>query len=44
MNFIVDSELFWSDRDEDVSEAIRRGFLECHHAMWKDLGENPRIF
>lgn len=40
MNFIVDAEGFWSDNDAHVLDAIKRGFLECHQAMWKDLGEH----
>ena len=28
---------FWSDCDREVSSAIRKGFVACHHAMWKKL-------
>lgn len=38
MNYIVDEADFWSDNDQDVVKAIKKGFLECHLAMWKDLG------
>ncbi|KAI4896649.1 hypothetical protein NFI96_029907 [Prochilodus magdalenae] len=33
---------FWSDDDEEVCAAIRKGFIACHHAMWKKLPEWPR--
>lgn len=39
MNFIVSNSEFWSDKDEDVLTSIRKGFIDCHLAMWKDLGE-----
>lgn len=44
MNYIVDQPGFWSANDEDILEAIKKGFLECHMAMWKDLGEIQRLF
>lgn len=28
---------FWSDCDREVCAAIRKGFVACHHAMWKKL-------
>lgn len=28
---------FWSDCDREVCAAIRKGFIACHHAMWKKL-------
>uniref|UniRef100_A0A674B282 Protein phosphatase, Mg2+/Mn2+ dependent 1D n=1 Tax=Salmo trutta TaxID=8032 RepID=A0A674B282_SALTR len=28
---------FWSKDDEEVCSAIRKGFVACHHAMWKKL-------
>lgn len=28
---------FWSDCDREVCSAIRKGFVACHHAMWKKL-------
>lgn len=28
---------FWSDCDLEVCAAIRKGFIACHHAMWKKL-------
>ncbi|XP_041796631.1 protein phosphatase, Mg2+/Mn2+ dependent, 1Da [Chelmon rostratus] len=33
---------FWSDCDRDVCSAIRKGFVACHHAMWKKLPEWPK--
>ncbi|XP_017347046.1 protein phosphatase, Mg2+/Mn2+ dependent, 1Da [Ictalurus punctatus] len=33
---------FWSTDDEEVCSAIRKGFIACHHAMWKKLPEWPR--
>ncbi|XP_076832972.1 protein phosphatase, Mg2+/Mn2+ dependent, 1Da isoform X2 [Brachyhypopomus gauderio] len=33
---------FWSRDDEEVCTAIRKGFVACHHAMWKKLPEWPR--
>ncbi|KPP69835.1 protein phosphatase 1D-like [Scleropages formosus] len=33
---------FWSRNHEEVSAAIRRGFVSCHHAMWKKLPEWPK--
>ncbi|KAK5905168.1 hypothetical protein CesoFtcFv8_006660 [Champsocephalus esox] len=33
---------FWSDCDQEVCSAIRKGFVACHHAMWKKLPEWPK--
>ncbi|XP_012734237.2 protein phosphatase 1D isoform X1 [Fundulus heteroclitus] len=33
---------FWSDSDREVCSAIRKGFVACHHAMWKKLPEWPK--
>ncbi|XP_034557281.1 protein phosphatase, Mg2+/Mn2+ dependent, 1Da [Notolabrus celidotus] len=33
---------FWSDCDREVCAAIRKGFVACHHAMWKKLPEWPK--
>ncbi|KAM3616554.1 uncharacterized protein V6R79_019791 [Siganus canaliculatus] len=33
---------FWSDCDTEVCSAIRKGFIACHHAMWKKLPEWPK--
>lgn len=28
---------FWSECDQEVCAALRKGFVACHHAMWKKL-------
>lgn len=28
---------FWSEDDDEVCAALRKGFISCHHAMWKKL-------
>ncbi|XP_071778269.2 protein phosphatase, Mg2+/Mn2+ dependent, 1Da [Centroberyx gerrardi] len=33
---------FWSECDREVCSAIRKGFVACHHAMWKKLPEWPK--
>ncbi|XP_030633158.1 protein phosphatase, Mg2+/Mn2+ dependent, 1Da [Chanos chanos] len=33
---------FWSEDDGEVCAAIRKGFIACHHAMWKKLPEWPK--
>ncbi|XP_026197015.1 protein phosphatase, Mg2+/Mn2+ dependent, 1Da isoform X2 [Anabas testudineus] len=33
---------FWSQCDREVCAAIRKGFVACHHAMWKKLPEWPK--
>ncbi|KAM4627939.1 protein phosphatase, Mg2+/Mn2+ dependent, 1Da [Polymixia lowei] len=40
--FIKKQRGFWSKCDEEVCAAIRRGFVACHHAMWKKLPEWPK--
>ena len=30
---------FWSDDDEEVTQAIREGFLATHKLMWKAVGK-----
>ncbi|CAK9826894.1 Protein phosphatase 1D [Anthophora retusa] len=42
MNVIVKQKSFWSDRDEDVLRAIRDGYVNAHHAMWRELDKWPR--
>ncbi|EYC44253.1 hypothetical protein Y032_0467g1994 [Ancylostoma ceylanicum] len=39
---IMKSELFDSDDDDDILEAIRLGFLTTHHGIWKIVSEWPR--
>ncbi|XP_056451565.1 protein phosphatase 1D-like [Gadus chalcogrammus] len=33
---------FWSRDNEEVCAALRKGFIACHHAMWKKLPEWPK--
>ncbi|XP_048857441.1 protein phosphatase 1D-like [Brienomyrus brachyistius] len=33
---------FWSRDNEEVSAAIRKGFIACHYAMWKELPKWPK--
>ncbi|XP_057676384.1 protein phosphatase, Mg2+/Mn2+ dependent, 1Db isoform X2 [Corythoichthys intestinalis] len=33
---------FWSKDHSEVCAALRRGFIACHHAMWKQLPEWPK--
>uniref|UniRef100_A0A1A7Y1B3 Protein phosphatase 1D magnesium-dependent, delta isoform a n=1 Tax=Iconisemion striatum TaxID=60296 RepID=A0A1A7Y1B3_9TELE len=40
--FIKKQRGFWSDCDQEVCSAIRKGFVACHHAMWKKLPEWPK--
>lgn len=35
---------FWSTDDEEVCAAIRKGFIACHHAMWKKLRKFARVY
>lgn len=30
---------FWSKDHSEVCAALRKGFIACHHAMWKELRE-----
>lgn len=34
---------FWSDCDREVCAAIRKGFIACHHAMWKKLRKFTKL-
>ncbi|KAJ7990110.1 hypothetical protein DPEC_G00296920 [Dallia pectoralis] len=40
--FIKKQRGFWSTDDGEVCAAIRKGFVACHHAMWKKLPEWPK--
>uniref|UniRef100_A0A672H2B2 Protein phosphatase, Mg2+/Mn2+ dependent 1D n=1 Tax=Salarias fasciatus TaxID=181472 RepID=A0A672H2B2_SALFA len=40
--FIKKQRGFWSHCDREVCAAIRKGFVACHHAMWKKLPEWPK--
>ncbi|XP_033834656.1 protein phosphatase 1D-like isoform X2 [Periophthalmus magnuspinnatus] len=33
---------FWSHDHNEVCAALRKGFIACHHAMWKELPEWPK--
>ncbi|XP_071385089.1 protein phosphatase 1D-like isoform X1 [Centroberyx affinis] len=33
---------FWSKDHSEVCAALRKGFIACHHAMWKELPEWPK--
>lgn len=35
--FVKKQRGFWSDCDQEVCSALRKGFVACHHAMWKKL-------
>ncbi|KAL4647186.1 protein phosphatase 1D [Arapaima gigas] len=41
-DFIKKQRGFWSRDDSEVCGAIRKGFVACHHAMWKKLPEWPK--
>lgn len=32
---------FWSTDHSEVCAALRKGFIACHHAMWKELRKSP---
>lgn len=34
---------FWSKDHSEVCAALRKGFIACHHAMWKELRESPKL-
>ena len=36
-DFVKKQRGFWSDCDREVCSALRKGFVACHHAMWKKL-------
>ncbi|XP_063311186.1 protein phosphatase 1D [Pelobates fuscus] len=40
--FIRKQKGFMSQESEEVCAAIRKGFVACHHAMWKKLPEWPK--
>lgn len=33
---------FWSKDHSEVCAALRKGFIACHHAMWKELRKSPQ--
>lgn len=34
---------FWSKDHSEVCAALRKGFIACHHAMWKELRKSPKL-
>lgn len=34
---------FWSKDHSEVCAALRKGFIACHHAMWKELRESSKL-
>lgn len=38
LNEITKYEAFWTNNDEQVLSAIRKGFIDTHTAMWNVLG------
>ncbi|XP_065140167.1 protein phosphatase, Mg2+/Mn2+ dependent, 1Db [Paramisgurnus dabryanus] len=41
-DFLKKQRGFWSKDYRKVCTAIRKGFIACHHAMWKKLPEWPK--
>ncbi|KAI4887478.1 hypothetical protein NFI96_031973 [Prochilodus magdalenae] len=41
-DFLKKQRGFWSKDYRKVCDAIRKGFIACHHAMWKKLAEWPK--
>ncbi|XP_067113315.1 protein phosphatase 1D-like [Osmerus mordax] len=41
-NILKRQRSFWSKDHEEVCAALRKGFIACHHAMWKKLPEWPK--
>ena len=35
---------FWSKDHSEVCAALRKGFIACHHAMWKELRKFGGVF
>jgi len=42
MDQIVRQKGFWAEDDETVQRAIHEGFVQTHHAMWKELDKWPK--
>lgn len=34
---------FWSKDHSEVCAALRKGFIACHHAMWKELRKSTKL-
>ncbi|OWF55990.1 uncharacterized protein LOC110452869 [Mizuhopecten yessoensis] len=39
---ITKYESFWSDNDDDILEAIKTGFIDAHHGMWRVVDKWPK--
>lgn len=39
---ITKYESFWSDKDDDILEAIKTGFIDVHHGMWRVVDKWPK--
>lgn len=39
---IVSQETFDSENDADILNAIREGFIQTHHDMWKEVGKTEQ--
>ncbi|XP_060064593.1 protein phosphatase 1D-like [Ylistrum balloti] len=39
---ITKYESFWSDKDADILEAIKTGFIDVHHGMWRVVDKWPK--
>ncbi|XP_033747206.1 uncharacterized protein LOC117332422 [Pecten maximus] len=39
---ITKYESFWSDNDDDILEAIKTGFIDVHHGMWRVVDKWPK--
>jgi len=42
MDFIVKQKGFWAEDDQSILRAIHEGFIQTHHAMWKELEKWPK--
>jgi protein phosphatase 1D len=42
LDYIENQKGFWSDKDEDILGAIRRGFRQTHLAMWVESENLPK--
>ncbi len=38
LNEITKQKGFWTDNTENISRAIKEGFISCHKLMWKAVG------
>lgn len=35
---------FWSKDHSEVCAALKKGFIACHHAMWKELRKSSNLY